>query len=70
MVKQTTKRAPVDGVDAKITAAVARRDALCRQMAAGQDVLAELVEATNEVTALQFERGEIIRDTFNRKGSR
>lgn len=68
---QQMKRAKVDTVDAKIEQAVSKRDNLCVKMAkavrADQNaMMAELIAVTTEINHLQFERAEIIRNTFYR----
>lgn len=64
------KRAPVDAVDAKLEAAVANRDEICRKMAAdvaqAETLMPALLKATEEISKFKMEREEIIRRTFCR----
>ena len=59
-------KAPVDAVDEKITAEVAKIAALCAVLAKDRDesVIPELVSATTRKANLVFERAEIIRHHF------
>lgn len=68
----TVRRAPVDEIDAKITEATRVRDSWCAALAVNptdQAAMAGLLNGTQAVASLRFERDECIR-TFFFRGSR